>query len=100
MIQSLLEQARAGDPAQVNKLEAELAWAQAQSRGEAAADWPVVFDRPSYFNTGCCAFTDGRITGLEIAGGYITLIRFPNDANEPKPKVLERAPLSDVYAEL
>lgn len=100
MIQSLLEQAREKDPSQVARLEAELDWAQSQTRREADPESQVVFDRPSYFNTGCCAFTDGRITGLEIAEGNITLIRWPNDANEPKPKVLESAPLSSVYAEL
>jgi hypothetical protein len=32
--------------------------------------------RPSYFNAGCCCFDDGTITGLEIADGYIRLVKW------------------------
>jgi hypothetical protein len=32
--------------------------------------------KPSYFNTGCCCFSDGDITGIEIEGGYIRLIKW------------------------
>lgn len=32
--------------------------------------------KPSYFNTGCCCFSDGDITGIEIANGYIKLIKW------------------------
>ncbi len=30
--------------------------------------------KPSYFNTGCCCYNDGDITGIEIEGGYIRLV--------------------------
>ncbi len=30
----------------------------------------------SYFNTGCCCFSDGDITGIEIADGFIRLVKF------------------------
>jgi predicted phosphodiesterase len=32
--------------------------------------------KASYFNTGCCCFTDGDITGIEIADGCIRLIKW------------------------
>ncbi len=32
--------------------------------------------KPFYFNTGCCCFSDGDITGIEISGGYIRLIKW------------------------
>lgn len=32
--------------------------------------------KPSYYNTGCCCFDDGDITGIEIADGYIRLIKW------------------------
>ncbi len=32
--------------------------------------------KPSYFNTGCCCFSDGDITGIEIAEGMIRLIKW------------------------
>jgi len=31
---------------------------------------------PCYFNTGCCSFEDGDITGIEIEGGKIRLIKW------------------------
>ena len=43
---------------------------------------------PCYFNTGCCSFADGKITGIEIADGNIRLVRFPDDDGKPYPKIL------------
>jgi hypothetical protein len=37
---------------------------------------------PCYFNTGCCSFPDGDITGLEIADGEIRLVRWPGNLHE------------------
>lgn len=37
-------------------------------------------EKPAYFNTGCCSFSDGSITGLEIAEGQIRLVRWENPA--------------------
>jgi UDP-2,3-diacylglucosamine pyrophosphatase LpxH len=31
---------------------------------------------PSYFNTGCCRFSDGDITGIEITGQTISLVKW------------------------
>lgn len=33
-------------------------------------------DKPCYFNTGCCSFADGDITGIELARGDISLIKW------------------------
>ena len=35
--------------------------------------------KPCYFNTGCCCFRDGDVTGLEIANREIRLVRWPDD---------------------
>ena len=32
--------------------------------------------KPTYFNTGCCCFSDGDITGIEIAEGCIRLVKW------------------------
>ncbi len=32
--------------------------------------------KPAYFNTGCCCFEDGTITGIEIADGFIRLVKW------------------------
>ncbi|HSD78352.1 MAG TPA: hypothetical protein VLA98_13155 [Solirubrobacteraceae bacterium] len=37
---------------------------------------------PCYFNTGCCSFPDGDITGLEIADGELRLVRWPGNLHE------------------
>jgi hypothetical protein len=57
----------------------------------------VELKKPSYFNTGCCAFLDGDITGLEIKDSEIRLFRWPDDEGEPKPRVLVSAKLTDVF---
>jgi predicted phosphodiesterase len=31
--------------------------------------------KPTYFNTGCCCYDDGDITGIEISDGFIKLIK-------------------------
>lgn len=59
----------------------------------------VDFKKPSYFNTGCCAFLDGDITGLEISDGEIRLVRWPDDEGRAKPKVLASAKLEDIFDE-
>lgn len=45
--------------------------------------------RPSYFNTGCCCFNDGDITGIEIADGYIRLVKWYDENELSVKKVLE-----------
>jgi len=45
--------------------------------------------KPSYFNTGCCCFSDGDITGIEIADGYIRLVKWYDEGMNSKKMVLE-----------
>ena len=37
--------------------------------------------KPSYFNSGCCCYNDGDITGIEIADGKISLIKWHLENN-------------------
>jgi hypothetical protein len=55
---------------------------------------------PCYFNTGCCSFRDGDVTGLEISGGKIRLVRWPDDHRLPRPKTLVEASLEDVLRDV
>jgi hypothetical protein len=32
--------------------------------------------KPTYFNSGCCCYNDGDITGIEIEDGYLRLIKW------------------------
>jgi predicted phosphodiesterase len=52
---------------------------------------------PAYFNTGCCCFNDGDITGIEIAEGQIRLIKWDNKNGYAKRQMLEQMPLLDVH---
>ena len=59
-------------------------------------------EKPCYFNTGCCSFSDGSITALEIADGEIRLVRWRastvNADAASDREVLFLARLADVFA--
>lgn len=52
--------------------------------------------QPNYFNSGCCCFNDGDITGLEICGGQIKLVKWEYKDEVPVRIVLEKANLNDL----
>lgn len=52
--------------------------------------------KPTYFNTGCCCFSDGDITGIEIADGALKLIKWNAKTGTPKRIILEEAPLEEL----
>jgi predicted phosphodiesterase len=56
--------------------------------------------KPSYFNSGCCCFDDGDITGIEIADGAIRLIKWEAKNGVPKRHVLEESQLSELAKRL
>ena len=78
------------------KLHARLEFVRAELREKGPP--PVVIDPPCYFNTGCCSFGDGDVTGIEIVNGDIRLVRWPDDNDEPLPKYLVEAHLAEVLA--
>lgn len=98
-VEAELAQARAAsppDPERIAALRAELELVQAEARSGREPAQPV--DPPCYFNTGCCSFGDGDVTGLEIADGRIRLVRWLDDGGRPAPKLLAEAGLADVFA--
>jgi hypothetical protein len=56
--------------------------------------------RPSYFNSGCCCFSDGDITGIEISDGYIRLIKWSLVNQFPQRQVLEQTALEELMKQL
>lgn len=56
--------------------------------------------KPSYFNTGCCCFSDGDITGIEIEGDDIRLIKWEEVNGVIQRKVLEHSQLSYIFDQL
>ncbi|MFN8242697.1 MAG: metallophosphoesterase [Ferruginibacter sp.] len=55
---------------------------------------------PGYFNTGCCCFSDGDITGIEIENGSIRLIKWHSDADKAARIILEEITLETLAADL
>lgn len=56
--------------------------------------------KPTYFNTGCCCFEDGDITGIEIENDNIRLIKWKEEGGKIERTVLEQAPLSYILEAL
>jgi hypothetical protein len=52
--------------------------------------------RPSYFNSGCCCFKDGQITGIELEGDHIRLVRWAPGER----KLLAEGSLRSMFREL
>lgn len=52
--------------------------------------------KPTYFNSGCCCFSDGDITGIEIDNGFIRLIKWEKQNDKPERCVLEEKKVSDL----
>jgi predicted phosphodiesterase len=55
---------------------------------------------PTYFNSGCCCFSDGDITGIEIADGNLRLIKWHNKEGKSERIILEETPLSELIDEI
>jgi predicted phosphodiesterase len=56
--------------------------------------------KPTYFNSGCCCFNDGDITGIEIENGMMRLIKWTSINNQSKYVVLEEASLKELSDQL
>ena len=56
--------------------------------------------KPSYYNSGCCCFNDGDITGIEIEDGFIRLIRWHQDNDTSTRTILEEIKLEKLLEDL
>ncbi|MDH7463646.1 metallophosphoesterase [Chitinophagaceae bacterium 26-R-25] len=93
-----IEQAKSSNNAElVTKLEAELAKRQGEYAGKQSHKTMAI---PSYFNSGCCCFSDGDITGIEIENGEIRLVKWKETGHQPQRLVLEYSSLSYIFDEL
>ncbi|UCC73269.1 MAG: hypothetical protein JSV86_01510 [Gemmatimonadota bacterium] len=106
-IAGLLEDSRRHPPSpsaivRVAELRAELEWVRA--RGDDVLEknrHKVASVKPCYFNSGCCSFSDGGITGIDISDGRVKLIQWPDDKKKPKPQTLAEADLkTEVFGAL
>jgi predicted phosphodiesterase len=76
---------------------AEIESNRVQEVSSPSGELPVNQLRPCYFNTGCCSFSDGDVTGLEIADGRIKLVRWLDDDDRCLPKELVTRDLRAVF---
>jgi hypothetical protein len=56
--------------------------------------------KPSYFNTGCCCYNDGNITGIEIAENKIRLVKWEMLGANANRIVAEEMSIDDLYDKL
>jgi hypothetical protein len=52
--------------------------------------------KPTYFNSGCCCFSDGDITGIEIDQDCIRLVKWHNKDGRAERILLEEAVLGEL----
>jgi len=57
----------------------------------------IVKTRPAYFNTGCCRFEDGDITGIEIENGVMRLVKWGPRAGEIRRTILEENDVAEFF---
>lgn len=97
------EIARRGEPVphelieRAARLRAQIEASAVQETAYPSGEAPVEQARPCYFNTGCCSFSDGDVTALEIAHGAIRLLRWPDNNDDPSPFPLASADLRSVF---
>jgi predicted phosphodiesterase len=53
--------------------------------------------RPCYFNSGCCQFEDGDITGIELENGVLRLIKWGEGEGGIQRTILEQNHLSEIF---
>lgn len=94
-----MEKAKAqNDDAAMQALEAELEKRKAEYAGKQFHKTMVT---PTYFNSGCCCFSDGDITGIEIEGDNIRLVKWQEEENGQSHRIiLEQSPLSYLFEKM
>ena len=56
--------------------------------------------KPTYYNTGCCCFDDGDITGIEISEGVLRLIEWKKKDGKPDRLILEETSLTELIEQI
>ena len=72
LYQQLAQAKKAKDGQLIKQLQARID--KRHAKGDVVPDFTGYLD--TYFNSGCCCFDDGDITGIEIEGGSIRLIKW------------------------
>jgi predicted phosphodiesterase len=84
---------KSGDKTALNSLKAQIV--SRENKGDKVPNFTAY--KPTYFNSGCCCFDDGDITGIEIADGCIRLIKWQyTRGKESERLILEESDLADL----
>jgi hypothetical protein len=81
------------NPQWAEAIENEMRWRRADLIEESE---DYLHMRPVYFNSGCCCFSDGDITGIEIEYGKMRLIKWEQTDGKPTRIVLEETSLQEL----
>jgi UDP-2,3-diacylglucosamine pyrophosphatase LpxH len=85
----------ANDETRINDLQHQIS--ERHFKGDVVAEFKDYNYKPCYFNSGCCCFDDGDITGIEIEAGYIRLIKWKYAVHKtPKREVLDECRLEEL----
>ncbi len=84
---------REGNLEEINGLKKEIEIRKFQLTGN---DLGFIGMKPCYFNSGCCCFSDGDITGLEILLGKVMLIKWKLNNGIPERIILEEVSLIEL----
>lgn len=87
----LLQAQAAGDEKKTHEIEAEIQKRKFEYH-HVSNDYLTM--KPTYFNSGCCCYNDGDITGLEIAEGCLRLVKWAVKNGTPQREVLEEQALN------
>src|SRR5436190_1630072 len=93
LYRGLLQAQSANDTNQVEEIKKEIKIREPQFTA-VSADYLEM--KPYYFNSGCCCFSDGDITGIEIENGYIRLIKWETENDKSQRCVLEEITLKEL----
>jgi UDP-2,3-diacylglucosamine pyrophosphatase LpxH len=100
-MEMLVEDSQSEKIGRIEKLSSDLQTLENKlSIEERQASEPLENPLPCYFNTGCCCFEDGDVTGIEMSAGEIRLVRWPDDAGKPAGKVLQAGSLKEIFQSL
>jgi predicted phosphodiesterase len=81
------------DTAEMSRLETEI---RKREKEYTSVSIDYMQMKATYFNTGCCCYSDGDITGVEIENGYIRLIKWELTDETPVRAVLEEITLEEL----
>lgn len=88
----------AGDVNAINDLQHQIA--KRHFKGDNVITFKDSKYKPCYFNTGCCCFDDGDITGIEIEDGMIRLIKWKYLPHKVSAReVLDECKLEDLIVD-